>query len=70
MSFHYRGLECKVGSQDILGVTSKCDPEVQNEAGQRLIEFFQENTLVIANTLFQQHNPLSPCPIKNNIIYI
>ena len=29
--------------------------EVQNEAGQRLIEFFQENTLVIANTLFQQH---------------
>ena len=55
MSFHYRGLECKVGSQDILGVTSKCDPEVQNEAGQRLIEFFQENTLVIANTLFQQH---------------
>ena len=55
MSFHYRGLECKVGSQDILGVTSKCDPEVQNEAGQRLIEFFQENTLVRTNTLFQQH---------------
>ena len=55
MSFHYRGLECKVGSQDILGVTSKCDPEVQNEAGQRLIEFCQENTLVIANSLFQQH---------------
>ena len=55
MSFYYRGLECKVGSQDILGVTSKCDPEVQNEAGQRLIEFFQENSVVIANILFQKH---------------
>ena len=45
----------KVGSQEILGVTSKFGLGVQNEAGQRLIEFCQQNTLVIANTLFQQH---------------
>ena len=42
----------KVGSQEILGVTGKFGLGVQNEAGQRLIEFCQENTLVIANTLF------------------
>ena len=45
----------KVGSQETPGVTGKFDLGVQNEGGQRLIEFFQENTLVIANTLFQQH---------------
>ena len=45
----------KVGSQEIPGVTGKFDLGVQNEAGQRLIEFCQENALVIANTLFQQH---------------
>ena len=45
----------KVGSQEIPGVTSKFCLGVQNEAAQRLIEFCQENTLVIANTLFQQH---------------
>ena len=45
----------KVGSQEILGVTGKFGLGVQNEAGQRLIEFCQENALVIANTLFQQH---------------
>ena len=45
----------KVGSQETPGVTGKFGLGVQNEAGQRLIEFFQENTLVIANTLFQQH---------------
>ena len=45
----------KVGSQEILGVTGKFGLAVQNEAGQRLIEFCQENALVIANTLFQQH---------------
>ena len=45
----------KVGIQEIPGVTSKFGRGVQNEAGQRLIEFCQENTLVIANTLFQQH---------------
>ena len=45
----------KVGSQEIPGITGKFGLRVQNEAGQRLIEFCQENTLVIANTLFQQH---------------
>ncbi|XDA74063.1 hypothetical protein R6Z07F_004281 [Ovis aries] len=45
----------KVGSQDIPGVTDKFDLGVQNEAGQRLTEFCQENTPVIANTLSQQH---------------
>ena len=45
----------KLGSQEISGVTDKFGLGVQNEAGQRLIEFFQGNTLVIANTLFQQH---------------
>ena len=44
----------KVGSQETPGVTGKLGLEVQNEAGQRLIAFYQENTLVIANTLFQQ----------------
>ena len=45
----------KVGSQEIPGVTGKFGLGVQNKAGQRLIEFCQENTLVIENTLFQQH---------------
>ena len=45
----------KVGSQEILGVTGKFGLGVQNEAGHRLIEFCQENALVIANTLFQKH---------------
>ena len=45
----------KVGSQETPGVTGKFVLGVQNEAGQRLIEFCQENPLVIANTLFQQH---------------
>ena len=45
----------KVGSQETLGVTGKFGLGVWNEAGQRLIEFYQENALVIANTLFQQH---------------
>ena len=44
-----------VGSQETLGVTGKFGLGVQNEAGQRLTEFCQENALVIANTLFQQH---------------
>ena len=43
----------KVGSQETPGVTGKFGLRVQNEAGQRLIEFCQENALVIANTLFQ-----------------
>ena len=45
----------KVGSQETPGVTGKFGLGIQNEAGQRLIEFCQENILVIANTLFQQH---------------
>ena len=45
----------KVGSQEIPGVTGKFGLGVQNEAGQRLMGFCQENALVIANTLFQQH---------------
>ena len=48
----------KVGSQEIPGVTGKFGLRVQNEAGQRLTELCQENTLVIANTLFQQHKRL------------
>ena len=46
------GLKEKVGSQEIPGVTGKFGLGVQNEAGQRLTEFCQENALVIANTLF------------------
>ena len=45
----------KVVSQETPGVTSKFGLGVRNEEGQRLIEFCQENALVIANTLFQQH---------------
>ena len=45
----------KVGSQETPGVTGKFGLGVQNEAGQMLTEFCQENTLVIANTLLQQH---------------
>ena len=45
----------KVGSQETLRVTGKFSLGVWNEAGQRLIEFCQENVLVIANTHFQQH---------------
>ena len=45
----------KVGSQETPGVTGKFGLEIQNEAGQRLTKFCQENTLVRANTLFQQH---------------
>ena len=45
----------KVGSQETPGVTGKFGLGIWNEAGQRLIEFCQENTLVIANTFFKQH---------------
>ena len=45
----------KVGSQEIPGVTGKFGLGVQNETGQRLIEFCQKNAMVIANILFQQH---------------
>ena len=49
------GWNAKVGSQETPGVTGKLGLGVQHEAGQRLIMFGQENTLVIADTLFQQH---------------
>ena len=45
----------KVGSQEMPGVTGKFGLRIQNEAGQRLTESCQENTLIVANTLFQQH---------------
>ena len=45
----------KVESQGIAGITGKFGLEVQNEAGQRLIDYCQENAMVIANTLFLQH---------------
>ena len=45
----------KVGCQETPGVTGKSGFRIQNEAQQRLIEFCQEKTLVIANTIFQQH---------------
>ena len=45
----------KVGSQETPGVTGKFGLGIWNEAGKRVTQFFQENTLVIANTLFQQH---------------
>ena len=66
----------KVGSQETPGVTGKFGLGVRNEAGQRLIEFCQENTLVIANTLFRLHkrglytwsSPDGQC--RNQIDYI
>ena len=48
----------KVGSQETPGVTGKFGLRIRNETGQRLIEFCQENAVVIANTLFPQHKRL------------
>ena len=45
----------KVGSKEMPGITGKFNLGLQNEAGQRLREFCQDNTLVMENTLFQQH---------------
>ena len=53
--FIIRDWNAKVGSQETPGVIGKFGLGMCNEAGQRLIEFCQENALVIANTLFQQH---------------
>ena len=55
LSFIIGDWNAKVGSQDTPGITGKFGLGVRNEAGQRLTEFCYENTLVIANTLFQQH---------------
>ena len=69
-------LNAKVGNQEIPGVTAKFGIGVQNEAGQRLIEFCQKNALVIANILFQQHKRRLYtwiCPDdqhQNQIVYI
>ena len=52
--FNIGDWNAKVGSQETPGVTGKFGLGVRNEAGQRLIWFCQENTLVIANTLFQK----------------
>ena len=64
----------KVGSQETPGVTGKFGRGIRNEAGQRLIEFCQENALVIASTLLQQHKRrLCPSPdgqYQNQIDYI
>ena len=48
-------MNVKVGSQETPGITGKFGLGIRNEAGQKLIEFCQENALVTANTLFQQH---------------
>ena len=53
--FHYRGLECKSRKSRNTRGNRQNGLGIQNEAEQRLIEFCQENALVIANTLFQQH---------------
>ena len=74
--FHHRGLGKKVGSQEIPGVTGNFGLGGQKEAGQRLTEFCQGNTLVIANTLFQQHRrrlytwPSADGQYRNQIDYI
>ena len=53
--FNIGGWNARVGSQETPGVTGKFGLGMWNEAGQRLIELCQENALIIANTLFQQH---------------
>ena len=55
MTIYSLDMLLEVGSQEIPGVTGKFGLGAQNEAGQRLTEFCQENALIIANTLFQQH---------------
>ena len=50
--FHFGDWNAKVGSQETPGITGKFGLGVQNEAGQSLIQFCQENAMVIANTLF------------------
>ena len=56
--FIIRDWNAKVRNQEIPGVTSKFGLQVQNEAGQRLTEFYQENALVIAKILFKEHKTL------------
>ena len=74
--FHYRERNAKVGSQETPGVTGKFGLGIWNETGQRLIDFCQENALVTANTLFQQHKRrlytwISPDgQQQNQIVYV
>ena len=58
MSFSSRDWNAKVGNQEIPGVTGKFGLRVQNETGQRLTEFCQENALVTESIIFQQHKSL------------
>ena len=73
---HHKGLECKNRNQEVPGVAGKLGLGVQNEVGKRLTEFSQEDTLIIANTLFKQHKTrlytwTSPdCQYQNHIDYI
>ena len=60
----------KVGNQETPGVTGTFGLGVRNEAGQKLIEFCQENALVLANTLFQQHKRRLSPDIKINSVQI
>ena len=53
--FIIRDWNSEIGSQEIPGITGKFALRVQNEVDQRVVKFCQENTLVIANTLFKQH---------------
>ena len=55
MSFIIRDWNAKAGSQETPGITGKFGLGIWNKAGQRLTEFCQENALIIAHTLFQQH---------------
>ena len=73
--FNIGDWNAKVGSQETPGVTGKFGLGVQSEAEQRLIEFCQENILVIANTLFQQHKKRLPwtsadSQYRNHIDYL
>ena len=74
--FIIRDWNAKVGSQETPGVTGKFGLGVQNEAGQKLIEFCQDNALLIANTVFQKHKrrlytwTLPDGQHRNQILYI
>ena len=73
--FIIRDWNSKTGSQEIPGVIVEFDLGEQNEAGQRLTEFCQENALVIANTLFQQqkrhgHHQMANTKIKSIIFFV
>ena len=72
--FIIKDWDAKVGSLETPGITGKFGLGIRNEAGQRLIEFCQENALIIGNTLFQQHKTLRmdipDSQYRNQIDYI